>query len=109
MEVITEVLSWLCILTGSFFAIVGGIGLIRLPDFYCRIHGAGLTDTMGASLILIGLMFQAGLSLITVKLLMILFFLLVTSPTSTHALSKAALAHGVKPRLADKGETPSRA
>jgi multicomponent Na+:H+ antiporter subunit G len=102
----TDVLSWILLVAGSLFAVVGGVGLLRLPDFYSRMHGAGMTDTMGATLILTGLMFQAGLTLVTIKLLMILFFLLVTSPTSTHALARSAIAHGLKPRLG-KEKTPS--
>ncbi|MFQ5844990.1 MAG: monovalent cation/H(+) antiporter subunit G [Planctomycetota bacterium] len=97
MTVLLDLLSWICLVAGSFFAVVGGIGIVRLPDFYARIHGAGITDTMGAGLILLGLAFQSGVSLVTVKLGMILFFLWVTSPTSTHALAKAALARGVEP------------
>ncbi len=86
-------IGWLCILAGGFFTMAGGIGLVRLPDFYTRIHAAGMTDTMGAGLILIGLMTQSGISLVTMKLLLMLLFMLFTSPTATHALAKAAL-HG---------------
>jgi len=107
VEQTIQFVSLACLLTGSFFAVVGGIGLVRLPDFFTRIHGSGITDTMGAGLVLIGLMLQAGLSLITIKLVIILFFLLVTSPTSTHALAKSALTHGVKPQLLDKEGGPS--
>ena len=57
-----NIASWGLLLAGSFFCIVGGIGLIRLPDFFARIHGAGITDTLGASLVLAGLMVQAGLT-----------------------------------------------
>jgi len=96
---VAEVLSWLFIVTGSVFVLIGGIGLIRLPDFYTRIHAAGITDTMGAWLILIGLMFTAGWTLITVKLFMLLFFLAVTSPLSSHALAKAAYIRGLEPML----------
>jgi multicomponent Na+:H+ antiporter subunit G len=106
VELAIDAVSFACLLAGSFFAVVGGIGLIRLPCFFARFHGAGITDTLGAGLILTGLMFQGGLSLDTVKLVMILFFLLVTSPTSTHALAKAALTRGLKPMLA-KEEDPS--
>lgn len=97
MELVVTVISWVCLVTGSLFAVVGGIGIVRLPDFYTRLHSGGITDTMGAGLILLGLMFQAGLTLVTVKLVMIFFFLFVTSPTSCHALASAALAHGVRP------------
>jgi multicomponent Na+:H+ antiporter subunit G len=101
-----DLLSAVCLLAGSLLAVVGGLGLIRLPDFFTRMHGAGITDTLGAGLILLGLMFQAGLSLVTVKLIMILAFLYLTSPTATHALAQSALTHGLKPLL-HKGEDES--
>jgi multicomponent Na+:H+ antiporter subunit G len=96
---IAEILGWVFILSGSFFLLVGGIGLIRLPDFYTRIHAAGMTDTMGAWLVLVGLMFTAGWSLVMVKLVMLLFFLAVTSPLASHALAKAAYLRGLEPML----------
>ena len=102
MGLAADIVSWICLVGGSLFAIIGGIGLLRLPDFYTRMHGGGITDTMGAGLVLLGLMFQTGEFLVIVKLLMILFILLVTSPTSTHALAKSALAHGIEPLLADE-------
>jgi len=91
-----DLLSWLCLVGGGAFCLISGIGLVRMPDFYTRGHAAGLSDTLGAGLILLGLMFQGGVSLITAKLVMILFFLYVTSPTSTHALFKAAYANGIR-------------
>ena len=107
MESIVDVASWICLLVGSFFAVVGGIGIVRLPDFFCRIHGGGITDTMGAGLVLLGLMLHAGNGLVMVKLLIILFFLLVSSPTSAHALARAAISHGLDPRRTDKEGGPS--
>ncbi len=104
---VLDVLSWACLLTGSFFAVVGGIGLLRLPDFYSRIHGGSITDTLGAGLVLLGLMLQAGDWLLLFKLSMILFFLLITSPTSAHALSKAAHARGIEPLLAGEEDRSS--
>ena len=114
---IVDAVSCICLLAGSLFCVVGGIGLLRLPDFFSRLHGAGITDTMGAGLVMAGLMLQAikvgivpliggggfvaGPWLVTVKLLMILFFLLITSPTACHALAQAALTHGVRPQLAE--------
>lgn len=99
MDLVLDVLSWALLLGGGFFIFVGGLGLFRMPDFYTRIHAASLTDTLGAGLILVGLMIQAGLTLITAKLLMILIFIFFTSPTSTHALAKAALFAGVRPLI----------
>jgi multicomponent Na+:H+ antiporter subunit G len=100
-----DVASWICLVAGSMFCLIGGIGMLRLPDFYTRGHAAGVTDTLGAGLILLGLMFQAGFALITVKLAMVLFFLYVTSPTSTHALFKSAYAGGLRWNL--EGLTPA--
>lgn len=97
MNVILDIVSALMLLGGSFFVLVGAIGVFRLPDFYTRLHGAGVTDTLGAGLILLGLMLQAGFTLATVKLLMILIFLFITSPTSCHALAQAARACGLEP------------
>ncbi|GAB5515638.1 monovalent cation/H(+) antiporter subunit G [Rhodopirellula baltica] len=94
-----EIASWFFLIAGSFFSIVGGIGIIRLPEFFSRMHGGGITDTMGAGLILIGLLCLAGPTLVAAKLIAILFFLTITSPSSCHALAHSALIHGVKPKL----------
>jgi multicomponent Na+:H+ antiporter subunit G len=94
---IADVVSWVLIVAGSLFVIVGGIGLLRLPDFYSRIHAAGITDTVGSWLILIGLMFQTGLTLNTARLVILLFFLVATSPLASHALAKAAYLRGLDP------------
>jgi len=107
VALVLDAVSWICLLAGSCFAVVGGIGLLRLPDFYTRIHAGGITDTLGAGLILVGLMLQSDGWLLVFKLVMILSLLLITSPTSAHALSKAARAHGVEPQLADEGDSPS--
>ena len=102
MNLALDILSWSFLIGGSLLCVIGGIGLIRLPDFYTRMHAAGVIDTLGACLILIGLMFQAGLTLVTVKLVLILFFLLVTSPTACHALADAALSRGLEPYVVTK-------
>ena len=102
-----NILSGVLLLAGSFCIFVGGIGILRMPDFFTRVHAAGITDTLGAMLIIVGLMLQAGLSLITIKLILILIFLLFTSPTASHALARAALSDHVKPLLG-KGITPSK-
>ena len=102
-----DILSWVFLMAGSFFAVVGGLGLLRLPDFYCRMHGSGITDTLGAWLILLGLILQAGLTLVAVKLVMIGLLLALTSPTATHALARAALENGQEPLIDDDGEDGS--
>ena len=92
-------LSWACLLGGSFVVLVTGLGMLRLPTYYTRVHATSITDTMGAGLILLGLIFQAGASEVSLKLALILVFLVLTGPPSAHALAKSAYLHGVKPDL----------
>jgi multicomponent Na+:H+ antiporter subunit G len=106
MSELIDIISWGCLLAGSFFGISGGIGLLRFPDFFTRMHATGVTDTLCAALILTGLMFQAGWGLTLVKLFLVLALLLLTSPTATHALARAALHGKLKPLL-DTQEAPS--
>ncbi len=101
MALLVDATSWICILLGLFFMIVGAIGVLRLPDVFTRLHAAGMTDTMGAGFILVGLAVQAGPGLLAVRLLLVWAFLLFTSPIGTHALARAALAGGVDPVRAD--------
>ena len=108
MSIVLDILSWLCLLAGSGFAVIAGIGLLRLPDVFTRMHAAGIGDTLGAGLIVLGLMLQAGLTLNLIKLVLIMVFIFFTSPTSTHAVAKAALHGGLKPLLkAGKDGKPS--
>ncbi|MEL0083929.1 MAG: monovalent cation/H(+) antiporter subunit G [Gammaproteobacteria bacterium] len=97
-------LSWALLMAGSFCVLVSAVGLIRMPDLFTRIHAAGIADTLGVILIFAGLALHAGLSLLLIKLLLIVFFLLFTGPTACHALAKAALAGGEQPLLDKKGE-----
>jgi multicomponent Na+:H+ antiporter subunit G len=101
MEAVVDALSWVLILAGSFFTVVGAVGLLRLPDVYTRMHGASVTDTLGAGLLLTGLMLQAGFGLVTLKLLFILTLFFFIGPVATHALAQAALHAGVRPQLAE--------
>ena len=103
MELAQDIVSALLVLVGGFFLITGGIGLIRLPDFYTRLHAAGITDTAGAELVLLAMMVQGGFSWVTVKLILIGFFIFITSPSSTHAVANAAFTAGLVPLEADSG------
>ena len=94
-----DIVSGALLLTGAAFVLIGTLGLLRLPDFYTRLHGAGITDTLGAELMLIGMMVQAGFSLVTVKLFLISLFVFFTSPTATHAVANAARVTGLRPAL----------
>ena len=91
-----ELLGKLLLISGAIFVVIGAIGLLRFPDVYTRIHAASVVDTLGAGLVLIGLGLIAGVSLVTIKLILILALLLLTGPTATHALAKAAI-HGRLP------------
>ncbi|MEE9387864.1 MAG: monovalent cation/H(+) antiporter subunit G [Paracoccaceae bacterium] len=91
------VLSWLCIVSGSVFLLIGAAGLLRFPDFWSRLHAASITDSAGVILLIIGMCLQAGATLITVKLLIIGIFLFITGPTATHAIANAAFVTGLRP------------
>ncbi len=82
---------------GSFFLLVGSIGLIRFPDFYTRCHATGKSDTLGVMLVILGFILIEGLTLNSAKLLIILAFVGLTNPTATHALARAAFRFGLKP------------
>lgn len=108
MTAVIDALSWLCLAGGGFFAVVGGVGLLRMPDCYTRMHAASVTETLGAGLLLAGLVLQAGLSLIAVKLAILGLLIFFASPTATHALARAALARGVAPLEGPGGEPSNR-
>lgn len=102
MAGIGEIIGGALIILGAFFYVVGAIGIYRMPDVFTRLHAAGISDTVGAGLLIFGMMFLAGFSLVTVKLAIILVVILFTSPIATHALAQAALHAGLEPILASK-------
>lgn len=104
IDTVLDWISWACLLGGSFFILVSSLAVLRLPDYFSRIHGAGITDTLGAGLILLGLACQAGVSLVSVKLFMVLAFMTLTGPVTVHALAKTAFCFGLKPMLAEVAE-----
>lgn len=111
-DILFDMGSWILLMLGGFICISGGIGILRFPDFYTRMHAAGVTDTLGAGLILVALMLQATQVIVLFKLVFILLFILLTGPTSCHALAKAAIQGRLKPLLygddgASQGNLPS--
>lgn len=98
---VVDLLSWACILGGSFFTIAGAIGLVRMPELFTRMHAASTIDTLGAGLLCLGMMLQAGPTLVAVKLLFILALLFFIGPVVTHALAQAALHAGIEPKLGE--------
>ena len=103
-----DIASWILLVAGGFFCIVGAVGLHRMPDFYTRVHAASVTDTVGAGLVLIGLILQAGWTLVAAKLVIIGLLLFLTSPTAAHAIAKAALGRGLQPLLDREDKSSKR-
>lgn len=101
-------LALACMITGLFFVLGGTLGVLRLPDFFTRLHAAGMTDTLGAELIIIGLIIQEGFTQLSLKFVFVSIILLLTSPTATHAVANAAYQAGLKPLLGPyKAPNPS--
>jgi multicomponent Na+:H+ antiporter subunit G len=96
-----DIASWVLIACGSFFVIVGAAGLVRMPDLFTRMHAASVTDTLGAGLLFLGLILQAGIGLVALKLLFILALFFFTGPVVTHALAQAALHERIEPLLVE--------
>jgi multicomponent Na+:H+ antiporter subunit G len=92
-----DVVGGVLVLVGCVVALIGSIGLLRFPDFFTRMHAAGVTDTLGAGAVLLGLAIIAGSTLIAVKLLFVFAFLLLTNPSASHALGRSAM-HGERGR-----------
>ncbi|MGH1440360.1 MAG: monovalent cation/H(+) antiporter subunit G [Cellvibrionaceae bacterium] len=95
MELLVNIVSGLFILVGCLFVVGGAIGLIRMPDFYTRLHAASVTDTGGILFIMIGLILQAIFifdnPMAAIKLVLVVIFIYFTAPTASHAVAKAAL------------------
>ncbi len=111
MEIALDVLSWISIVGGLFFMLVGTLGLLRMPDVYTRLHAAGMTDTMGAGLLLLGMGLQTVIGIVDgngqywfvlFRLVFVYAFLLFTSPIATHAVARAALHGGLEPYRAPR-------
>ena len=91
MAMLINWFSTLLIFSGCGFCLIGAFGIIKMPSFITRVHAASLIDSLGAILIIGGLILQAGFTLTTIKLILILLFLLITGPTAIHALVNTAL------------------
>lgn len=106
VDAVLDLISWGMLLSGGLVGVIGGVGLLRFPDFYTRLHAGGMTDTLCMFLIIGGLILQAGFSILAIKLALILLFMLFTAPTASHALARAAMLDGVKPQT-DAGDSTS--
>jgi multicomponent Na+:H+ antiporter subunit G len=97
MSALLDLASWVLLVAGGLACVVGGLGLLRMPDFYTRIHAASVSDAVGAGLILAGLLLQAGSILVALKLVVVGLLIFFTSPAATHALARAALHRRLEP------------
>lgn len=97
LDLIIDLVATGFLVTGTFFFITATLGLLRFPDLFSRLHATGKGDTLGASLTLLGLAIHAGLTPETVKILIILVFILLTSPVAAHAICRAIYVKGAKP------------
>lgn len=93
-----DTLSWISFIVGGFFLFIGSLGMVRMVDFWARLHAASIIDSAGIGLIILGMMLQSGLTLVTVKLALIVLFLFITGPTASHAAANAAFMSGSRPR-----------
>ncbi len=110
MDTLLNFLSASCFLIGGFLCITGGVGLLRFPDFFTRVHAAGVTETLATPLLITGIILnQPDLSLDSIKLLMIMLIVLATNPTASHAMTKAALHGGLVPFTRSKGDAEKEA
>lgn len=104
MDLILDIGTWVLLLAGSLLLLITGFGLLRLPDLYTRIHAGGMADTLATFLIFVGLSFQSGFSLVSVKLLLVIVFVFFTSPTASYALAQGSFVAGLKPKLDGFGQ-----
>ncbi len=96
IALIQEIIAVLLMLGGVGFMLIGSIGINTLPDFYTRCHAAGKVDTLGIVLLLMGMMVHEGLSLNSLKLALVICFVLMTSPVATHFLMRRAFIAGFR-------------
>lgn len=97
IETVSNILAVIFVLAGVFYMLLGSIGINRFPDVYCRAHASGKVDTLGIMLFILGLIFFEGLSIVSLKLMLVAVFVAMTSPVASHALGRRALLHGIKP------------
>ena len=101
---IYQAVSILFLLGGFFFFVAATVGLLRFPDFFCRLHATGKGDTLAVLFSLVGLSIYEGFSFNSLKIIFIAVFMFLAQPTATHAISRAAMRCGQEPWIKAKGE-----
>jgi len=98
---IQNILTIVLVILGITFILVGSVGILRLPDFFTRIHAVSKSDTLGVIFVISGLVIYEGFTLSSLKLILIILFIALANPIGSHALAKAAVKKGLKPKLQD--------
>jgi monovalent cation/proton antiporter MnhG/PhaG subunit len=106
MNIMRELAIVALLLIGVLFLLAGTLGLLRLPDCYARIHAVSKCDTVGAGAILLALALLVGPDPNALKIVVLLALVLLSSPTSGHALARAAHLTGLKPWTCGNGRLP---
>ncbi|CAN5405069.1 monovalent cation/H(+) antiporter subunit G [soil metagenome] len=94
---IVDLLAAVLLVAGLFFVVVGITGVLRLPDFYARLHATSKCDTLGLALMVAGVALLTGLVLKTVKIVMLVAIVALVNSTAAHALGRAAYRSGLEP------------
>ena len=104
---VTEIITTILLALGCVVSLTGSYGLLRMPDFYSRLHTAGKTDSLGQVLIFLGLVLVTPDLLTQLKLVLVALILMIAAPTATHAITKAAHLHHLRPwTKSDPGGEP---
>ena len=104
---VTEIITTILLALGCVVSLTGSYGLLRMPDFYSRLHTAGKTDSLGQVLIFLGLVLVTPDLLTQLKLVLVAAILMIAAPTATHAITKAAHLHHLRPwTKSDPGGEP---
>lgn len=91
-----EIIAYVLLGIGSACALIGAMGVLRFPDVYNRIHANTIVVVGGVMLLIVGAGILGGLSVFTIKAIVIALFLFLTAPVSSHAIARAAHKSGVK-------------
>ncbi|MCG8460399.1 MAG: monovalent cation/H(+) antiporter subunit G [Holophagales bacterium] len=98
MALALDIVAGFFLLSGSLVLVTSAVGIVRLPNFFTRLHAASVNETFGPGLLLLGLALEAwGDIEVMVKVALVLVFLVLTGPVASHSLAKAALENGVMP------------
>lgn len=103
MDLAADIAVGICLALGAVFYLIGAVGLIRMPDIFTRMHAVSVSETLGVTLLMLGMAIEAGFTLVLVKLVIIWLVLMVAGPVASHALARAALHDGTLPLLKARG------